>query len=224
MKPDFAQTCAEAYYRELGAAFAPCQEVSDLFGHQLDAFMIANRMCRFMNQVDLNRYYWDSAIPLTSFSLYRFYLRLPDRLKFDRLLHRRIVAEQFPTVAGVENFNSGRSLHEELAGAPPRRRSGRGEKLRYWLGRATRGALAVPDAESYQAPGHYLRRNRELREFVGDILNDPGFLADDVFERRVVRGYFDRTLRGARLATTVYKVLAWELWLRQVKAGRREVS
>jgi len=159
---------------------------------------------------------------LTSFTLFRFYLQLPDRVKAGRLLHRRIIAEQFPDLAAVVNFNSGRTLVQELAGATPRRPASVGPKLRHLLGRLTRGRLSSADPESYQAASHYLRRNRRMRDFVGDVLADPGFLSDDVFDRRVVRGYFERTLRGADLASAVFKVLSWELWCRQVKAGRRE--
>jgi len=222
LQPGFAAECAAAYGRELTAAFLPWQDASPLFGYQKDAFLIANRLCRFMNQVDLNRYYWDCALPLTSFTLFRFYLQLPDRVKAGRLLHRRIIAEQFPDLAAVVNFNSGRTLVQELAGATPRRPSSVGPKLRHLLGRLTRGRLSSADPESYQAASHYLRRNRRMRDFVGDVLADPGFLSDDVFDRRVVRGYFERTLRGADLASAVFKVLSWELWCRQVKAGRRE--
>lgn len=224
LQPDFAARCAGAYGRELTAAFAPWQDVSPLFGHQKDAFLVANRLCRFMNQVDLNRYYWDCAIPLTSFGLYRFYLQLPEAVKHGRRLHRRILAEQFPVMANVVNFNSGRTIVEELAGIPPRVRSQRGIRLRHLLGRLSRGRLSTPDPESYQAPDHYLRRNRPMRDFVGDVLEDPGFLSDDVFDRRQVREDFARTLRGANLGSRVLKVLSWELWCRQVKAGRREAT
>jgi hypothetical protein len=125
-------------------------------------------------------------------------------------------------MAGVVNFNSGRTIVEELAGLPPRRPPQRATRLRHWLGRLSRGRLSAPDPESYQAPDHFLRRNRRMREFVGDILADPGFLTDDVFDRRVVRDDFARTLRGANVGSRVMKVLSWELWCRQVKAGRRE--
>ena len=221
---DHARTCAAARGPDLQVVFEPWQDVSPLYGHQKDAFFIANRMCRFINQVDLNRYYWDSVVPMTSFSLYRFYLRLPDRLKFGRLLHRQILVREFPEVAGVVNFNSGRTVMEELAGTPPVVRSRWPARFRHLAGRISRGRLARPDPDSYQAPDHLLRSNRALCDFVGDLLNDPGFLAGDVFDRRAVRNYFDKNRRGADLGRAIHSVVSWELWLRQIAAGRREVA
>ena len=94
LQPDFANECDLAYDREIDKQLSEHEDASPLFGHQKDAFFIDNRLCRFMNQVDLNRYFWDEAMALTSVPLYEFYLRLPDRLKFDRILHRRILRFQ----------------------------------------------------------------------------------------------------------------------------------
>ena len=64
LHPDFARPLRRGL--RAGAAgrhFCPGQRVSPLFGHQKDAFFVDNRLCRFMNQVDLNRYFWDECMP-----------------------------------------------------------------------------------------------------------------------------------------------------------------
>lgn len=224
LRPDFARRCSEAYWPQLRENFVPWQRVSPVFGHQKDAFLVANRLFRFMNQVDLNRYFWDECMPLTSFSLYRFYLRLPEEVKFDRRLHRRIIADRFPRLAAQVNFNTGRTVVEDLAGVPPVAPSARAARLRHLAGRLTLGRLSLADPESYQAVDHHLRRNRRMREFVGDQLADPRWRSGAWFDQKRVLDYVGRTRRGVDLSAHVMGVLAWELWLRQLETRSKEVS
>lgn len=223
VRPDFARDCDAAYAREIDRHFAGHEAVSPLFGHQKDAFFIENRLCRFMNQVDLNRYYWDESIPLTSVRLYDFYLRLPDRLKFGRLLHRRILARFYPRAAAVAVFASGLTVPEELAGRPPRRSGRRLPRLRHYLGRLTAGRCNFPDPEDYGSHDYVYRRNHEVRRFHEAVLGDERPLSADRFDFAVVREYLRAVRRGANVASSLSVVLAWELWLRQVRARRWDV-
>lgn len=223
VRPDFARVCDEAYDREIDRLLTGHETVSPLFGHQKDAFFIENRLFRFMNQVDLNRYYWDETIPLTSASLYDFYLRLPDRLKFGRLLHRRILARYYPRAAAAVVFASGLTVNEELAGRPPRLPGHRLPRLRHYLGRLTAGRFNYPDPEDYGAHDYVYRRNRELRRFYEDVLGDERPLAADRFDFAVVREYLRQARQGATVVSSLSLVLAWELWLRQLRARRWDI-
>jgi len=223
LQPSFARTCDESYDRELARWFAEHEGASPLFGHQKDAFYIANRMCRFLNQVDLNRYYWDEILPLTSVPIYEFYLRLPDRLKFGRLLHRRILARFHPQAAGAPVFASGLTVDEELAGRPPVRRSRRAQTLRYYLGRLTAGRYNPPYPEEYFCGDYVYRRNPALRRFYESVLGAERPLSADRFDFAEVKRYLRRCRRGSRVAGSLAVILGWELWLRQVQARRWDV-
>lgn len=223
LRPDFARACDAAYDREIDSQLTGHETVSPLFGHQKDAFFIENRLFRFMNQVDLNRYYWDETIPLTSAPLYDFYLRLPDRLKFGRLLHRRILARFYPRAAEAIVFASGLTVHQELAGLPRRLPESRLPRLRHYLGRLTAGHFNFPDPENYGSHDYVYRRNPGLRRFYEDVLGDERPLSADRFDFAVVREYLRQARRGAAVVSSLSLVLAWELWLRQLQARRWDI-
>lgn len=223
LRPEFAQTCRESYDREIERLLGEHERVSPLFGHQKDAFYIANRMCRFMNQVDVNRHFWDEAIPLTSTRLYDFYLRLPERLKARRLLHRRILARYYPAAARSAVYSSGLTVLQELAGETPRVIKSGGSTYQHFLGRLTRGRYNPPDIENYRSYDYIYRRNRGLRRFYEDVLGDPYPLAEDVFDFTVVREYLRKCRQGAALYGALTTIMAWELWLRQIRARRWDV-
>ena len=223
LRPDFARLCDEAYDREIERLLPEHEAVSPFFGHQKDAFFIANRLCRFMNQVDLNRYYWHETIPLTSAGLYAFYLRLPDRLKFGRLLHKRILARFYPRAAEAQVFSTGLSVHDELAGRSPRRPDPRAQRWRHYVGRLTAGRCNLPDPEDYGAHDYVYRRNHDVRRFYEDVLGDERPLSGDCFDFAVVREYLHKARRGANIVSSLSLILAWELWLRQLRERRWDV-
>ncbi|MDD5718467.1 MAG: asparagine synthase-related protein [Candidatus Krumholzibacteria bacterium] len=226
LTPAFARDCDQAYDREIDRLLADYEDVSPLFGHQKDAFYIDNRLCRFMNQVDLNRYYWDEVIPLTSTALYDFYLRLPDRVKFGRLLHKQMLARYYPRAAAAPVFSSGISVTDELAGRPalrPGRLQARAGRAREILRRLTLGRYNPPDPGDFRSHDYHYRRNRVLMGFYDSVLGDERLLADAYFDRTVVRRYLRRFRIGVQHAGTLATIMAWELWLRQLNARRWDV-
>jgi Glutamine amidotransferase domain len=223
LQPDFAKQCREGYYAQLSRRFEASQSASADYGHQKDSFLIAQRLFRFMNQVDLNRYYWNETFPLTSTGLYLNYLQLPDSVKFDRRLHRLIIAKYYPDAAGLENFNTGRNVFEDLDGAPPVVRGQTLKKLLYYAGRLSRGRINVANPESYLAPGYYYRRNRRIRRFMENLLGDETLVTGDVFRPDVIKEYLVKSRHGSDVVTSMYQIAAWELWARQLRSRSMEI-
>ncbi len=220
LRPEFARSCHDAYDREIERLLPEHETVSPLFGHQKDAFYLANRLCRFMNQVDINRHYWDEVIPLTSAKLFDFYLRLPERLKFKRLLHRRILARYYPEGARAEVYTSGLTVLEELAGKTPRVKKDAGRSRQHYLSRLTLGRYNPPDPEDYRSYDYIYRRNRGVRRLYEEVLGDERPLSADLFDYTVVREYLRKCRQGSGLFGALSTIMAWEMWLRQLKARR----
>ncbi len=225
LTPDFAKVCDEGYDREIDGLLDEYEPASPLFGHQKDAFYADNRLCRFMNQVDLNRFYWDEVIPLTSNDLYDFYLRLPDDIKFGRRLHRQILVEHYPEASAVPTSATGLSVADELAGKPPIPPPTNARRLRvqHWLRRLSRGRYDPPNPANFRSHDYVYRRNRPLREYYESVLGDPQPLSRDYFDFDQVGRIMVELRQGAQMAAKMAEVMAWELWVRQLRARRWDI-
>jgi len=222
--PDFAEHCDASYDEVIAEELPQHEPASQYFGHQKDAFFIDNRMFRFINQVDFNRYFWNEAFPLTSTRLYQFYLRLPDRVKFDRLLHRMMIVHNFPAAAAIINFNTGKPVSLEEGSTVRVGHPQRWRMAKYVLTRLTRGAFNPPDPENYQHREYIYKRNLEMRKVYETVLGCEHPLSESIFDYGVVREYLRKALRGSALVSNLATVLAWELWLRQLKARTWDVG
>ncbi|OGC91170.1 MAG: hypothetical protein A2W25_10295 [candidate division Zixibacteria bacterium RBG_16_53_22] len=156
--------------------------VSELFCNQMDVFIIKNRLVRYIDHVDCNRFLWHDHFALASDRLNDFYVRLPHELKPSRLFLKEYLKAKFPALAHIPYQVTGVDLYS----TPSKFKSDwkkRIKRLKYLAERVSRGRLRFYDRDAYIHYDQWYRAHREIRDFYEGILLD---------DRTLRRGYFNR--------------------------------
>jgi len=157
--------------------------VSDLFCHQLDVFIIKNRLVRFIDHIDCNRFIWHDHFALSHDRLNEFFIRLPHEMKPARFFMKEYFKAKFPKLAGIPYQATGVDLYT----TPSKFKTDwkkRMKRLKYLGERVSRGHLKFYDKDAYTHHDQWYRANRAVRDFYEGILFDS---------RTLNRGYLDRS-------------------------------
>jgi asparagine synthase (glutamine-hydrolysing) len=182
----FASELATRFRKRFGPSIAEQLEelapVSDLFCHQMDAFIIKNRLVRFIDHVDCNRFIWHDHFALADDRLNDFFIKLPHEMKPSRLFLKEYLKAKFPALARIPYQATGVDLYS----TPSKFRSDwkkRVKRYKYLAERASRGRLRFYDPDAYTHHDQWYRAHRKIRDFYEGILLD---------DRTLRRGYFER--------------------------------
>ncbi len=194
---EFREQMVASYERVLDEEFRRCLEVSDDFAHQKDVFFIRNRLVRFMNQADSNRYLWHDHFVLYDDRLIDFYLRLPAQLKLKRAFFYEYFKTCFPELAAIPYQYTGASLyHTPSPLVVSLRRSMK--TLGYKLERISRGQFNYYDTRNYHHFDQWFRTERRISAFFRDLLLDKRTLDRGYFDRKGIEKMFRWQLRGGK--------------------------
>lgn len=168
--------------------------VSDRYHNQKDVYLIRNRLTRYMNTIDCNRFRWHDQFALSDDRLLDFYVKLPARWKMRRRFFIEYIKAKFPALARVPYQATGVDLYS----TPKPDRFGmtaRINRARFYLERLSRGHLRFYNPRQYTHQSQWYRANRRIRDLYESVLTD---------ERTLERGYFEpdvltRLLRRQRL-------------------------
>ncbi len=201
---EFRQRMKNSYEPVLDEEFRRFLTVSDDFAHQKDAFFIRNRLVRFMNQADSNRYLWHDHFVLYDDRLIDFYLRLPARLKLGRTFFYEYFKERFPELAAIAYQYTGASLYRKPSALMTRIRRSM-KAFGYKLERMSHGRYNFYDSRNYHHFDQWFRTNTRVRSYFEDLL---------LSRKALDRGYYDRAgiekmLRWQRRGGKGFYLLSW---------------
>ena len=171
-----------AYLSSIDTEFRKYESVSEHFYNQKDIFFIKNRLTRFMNQVDCNRFGWHDHFALISDRLVDFYLALPPDLKLGRKFFTEYFKAKFPAMAAITYQATGVNLYQSPSPLAKRLKKYK-NKLRYYTERSTFGLVSLADPDQYYQYDQWYRKYPRIRSFYEELLLD---------DRTFARGYLDR--------------------------------
>ena len=203
-RPEWRERLPQAFTENITNEVAVHAKISDKFHFQKDLFFIRNRLTRYMNRVDCNRYRWHDHFALCDDRLLDFYLQLPPILKTKRRFMIAYIKAQFPHLAAVEYQATGANLYSAPKGDP----LGMKQKYRrgmYALERLTKGHYKFYDKRNYSHHAQWYRTETRLRDLYESILTD---------KRTRERGYYEpsaveRLLKRQREGGNSFYELDW---------------
>ncbi|MEW5794997.1 MAG: asparagine synthase-related protein [Candidatus Zixiibacteriota bacterium] len=211
---DFVAELKQARETSIDKELARHLHVSDWLHHQKDVFLIRNRLTRYMNLVDCNRYRWHDHFALSDDRLLDFYIKLPSPLKIKRRFMIEYIRAKFPSLARVAYQATGVDLNS----APKANRSRNLDRLnraRYYLERLSLGRMKFYDPRKYAHQNQWYRSNRRIRDMYESHLLSSRFAQRGYFNTDVVRRLLRRQRLGGDSFYELTYLLSFELFLRR---------
>ncbi|MBD3402458.1 hypothetical protein GF420_06160 [candidate division GN15 bacterium] len=212
--PSLREHVQKQYMTSLEEEFARHTGISEHFHHQKDVFFIRNRLVRFMNQVDCNRYGWHDHFVLYDDRLLDFYLRLPARVKCSRKFFSEYFKIKLPELARIAYQATGVNLYETPTAWQLRKRRWK-KQFRYYTERLSMGTINLYNLETYYQYDQWFRTHRPLREFVESLLLDQKTLERGYLDRTGIENLLKRERRGGDGFSELSSMTALESWFRQ---------
>lgn len=212
--PGFREMARTQYGISLEEEFVKHRGVSERFHHQKDVFFIRNRLTRFMNQVDCNRYMWHDHFALYDDALLDFYLRLPSKIKCSRKFFSEYFKTKLPELARITYQGTGVNLYEKPSAWLQRRRKWT-KQFRYYIGRLSAGKINLYDLSTYYQYDQWFRTHKPLREFVTSLLLDKKTLERGYVDRDGLTKLISWQKRGGNNFGALSAMSSLESWFRQ---------
>jgi asparagine synthetase B (glutamine-hydrolysing) len=214
LSDDFAAELRTARLVSIDGEFSRHLHVSDWFHNQKDVYLIRNRLTRYMNLVDCNRYRWHDHFALADDRLLDFYIKLPAALKLKRRFFMEYIKAKFPDLARVAYMATGVNLYTP----PPPNPFALQAKLnrtRYYLERLSFGYLRFYNSRQYTHYNQWYRTNRRIRDFYEQTLLDKRTLERGYINPVAVRKLLLRQRRGGDSFYELTNLLSFEIFLRR---------
>jgi asparagine synthase (glutamine-hydrolysing) len=210
--PDFRAALKSNHLSSLKNEFSRYLHI-DGFHNQKDVFFIRNRLVRYMDQVDVNRYLWHDHFALSDDELVDFYIKLPPQLKLNRRFFMEYFKAKFPNLARIPYQATGVSLYKKPSAlrlyVKPRIK-----KLKYYAGRLSRGKLRFYDKDNYHHFNQWYRAYGNIREFYEDLLLDNRTVQRGFFNRPAVESLLRRQREGGNSFYEISGLASFELFNR----------
>jgi asparagine synthase (glutamine-hydrolysing) len=187
--------------------------VSDLFCYQMDAFIVKNRLVRYIDHIDCNRFIWHDHFALADDRLNDFFIKLPHEMKPSRLFMKEYLKAKFPALARIPYQATG----VDLFTTPSKFRiiwKNRLKKYKYLGERLSRGYLKFYDKDAYTHHDQWYRAHRKIRDFYEGILLDPSTLRRGYFNRPYLELLLKRERRGGDAFYAICHLATFELFHR----------
>ena len=213
LHPEFAGKIRNRYLPSIDEEFSGCLGVSPLFCNQKDVFFIRNRIFRYMNLVDCNRFIWHDHFALADDRLLEFFLKLPARLKPSRMFFIEYFKAKLPDLAHITYQGTGVDLYRKPS-RYARKYQFYSNRIKYYIERLSGGNIRFYNPKNYNHYNQWYRSDKRIRNYYESILLD---------DRTYRRGYFDRNniefllrqqRRGVNNIATLTSVLSFELFHR----------
>ncbi len=194
-RPEWRNRFPQAFIKNVTEEMDFHSKVTDKFHFQRDIFFIRNRLTRYMNRVDCNRYRWHDHFALYDDKLVDFYQQLPSLLKTKRRFMIAYIKALFPHLAAVEYQATGVNLYStpksDPLGLKPRYR-----RAMHLLERLTLGRYKYYDKRNYAHHAQWYRVDRRLRDRYESILTDKRTQERGYFEPSAVKALLKRQREG----------------------------
>jgi hypothetical protein len=211
---DFAATLRKTRLAGIEQEFARHQHTSNQFHNQKDVFLIRNRLTRYMNLVDCNRFRWNDHFALSDDRLMDFYIKLPAKLKLKRRFLMEFIKAKFPDLARVAYHSTGVNLYT----TPPEKPfafQARVNRAGFYLERLSLGAFKYYNPRQYAHYCQWYRSNRRIRDFYEQTLMDKRTIDRGYFNRAAVEFQLKRQSRGGDSFYELTYLLSFEIFMRR---------
>jgi asparagine synthase (glutamine-hydrolysing) len=211
---DIRDTIKASHLGSIDREFCKYENVSEHFYNQKDVFMIKNRLTRFMNQVDCNRFGWNDHFALASDRLVDFYLTLPPELKLGRKFFVEYFKAKFPDMARITYQATGVNLYQTPSPMSKKLKYYR-RRMHYYLERATRGKASFTDPDQYYHYDLWYRKYPQIRSFYENILLDERTFSRGLLDREGVEHALRRQREGGNGFYDISSLAGFEIFCRK---------
>lgn len=211
---DIRDAMKAAHLGHIDEEFRKHENVSEHFYNQKDVFMIKNRLTRFMNQIDCNRFGWQDHFALISDRLVDFYLALPPELKLGRQFFVEYFKAKFPDMARITYQATGVNLYQTPSPTSKKLKHYR-RRLRYYVERATRGRFSFPDPDQYYHYDHWYRKSPQIQAFYEDLLHDERTFSRGILDKGGVEHALRRQREGGNGFYDISSLAGFEIFCRK---------
>ena len=212
-QPEWTKILKQNYLPSIEREFSRYLGVSRWYCHQLEAFLIGNRLFRLMNQIDCNRYLWHDHFALADDGLFEFYLKLPNGLKPSRKFMVEYFKAKFPDLARVPYQATGVDLYSRPSQFRKKIHNAVGEWMHY-AERASMGKLRLYDSRRYLHQNQWYRKSRKVSSYFEDILLDSKTANRGYFNMNEVKSMLNQQKRGVMYFQELASLISFELFNR----------
>ena len=211
---EFAAELGAARQASLDQEFSKHLHVSEWFHNQRDVYLIRNRLTRYMNLVDCNRFRWHDHFALSDDRLMDFYIKLPAMLKIKRRFLIEYIKAKFPDLARVTYMATGVNLYATPP-AKPYAFQARLNRARFYLERLSLGHLRFYNPRQYAYYDQWYRANRRIRDFYEQTLMDKRTLERGYARPETIERQLKRQRRGGDFFYELTYLLSFEVFMRR---------
>lgn len=189
------------------------ETISDEPALRQDALFLHNRIRRGMNSLDLNRFFYNTALPFSSYELFNFYLSLRPELMLDHYLYHEIYKKKLPDLARIPWQSTGVDLYRK----PSLLMNVKDEAKKYFLWyscRISQGRVNIHDKSRDDEPDTDYRKSRKTKTWVKGILLSERCLDRGYFNKDGIERLLKEEDRGRGVFNDISKLVAFELWAR----------
>ena len=212
-RPEWAKIFKEHFLPSVENEFSRYLGVSKWYCHQLEAFLIGNRLFRLMNQIDGNRYLWHDHFALADDKLAEFYLKLPNALKPSRKFMAEYFKAKFPDLARARYQATAVDLYSKPSQFKKKFHNFVGDWMHY-AERASMGRLKLYDSRRYLHQNQWYRASKNVSNYFETILLDPKTASRGYFNMDEVRSMLDKQRKGVMYFQELANLISFELFHR----------
>lgn len=209
---DFAESLRSKFKASLDRELSSLSDISEFY-NQKDLFFINNRLVRYMNQVDVNRYLWHDHFALYDHKLIDFYMKLPPKFKLNRRFFIEYFKSKFPRLAAIQYQASGVNLYQTPSKFKKMMKENR-NKLGYYLERLSKGKLRYYNPDNYIHHNQWYRADSAISDYFNDLLMDSKTLDRGFYDKSNIRALLKRQNSGGDSFYAISSLASFELFNR----------
>lgn len=213
--PDIKTEALDSYEKSIERELSKYLPVSDMFCHQRDLFMLANRYRRNFDMVDINRHFWHDHMALEDNRTFELYKKIPPRIKAypTRAVLVETLKKKFPHLASVPTQNTGVDLFSTPS-AFRKLVTKYKKKAAYYSERLSGGMLKFEDKKTYVHFNQWYREYPRIREMYEDVLLSDSTISRGFFNRSRIEEIMNRQKRGGNSFNDLALLLTFEQFCR----------
>ncbi len=210
--PDFREILKSSHIANLENEFKTYLHING-FHNQKDIFFIRNRLTRYMDQVDVNRYIWHDHFALHDDKLIDFYVKLPPKYKLARRFFIEYFKAKFPKLANIQYQGTGVNLYQTPSPLKGKIKTGLNQ-FKYYAERLSRGRLRFYNMDNYHHFNQWYRADRRIGAYYEDLLLDPKTLNRGFYNKPVIESLLRRQRDGGNSFYEISALASFELFNR----------
>ena len=215
--PDFRVTLKSNHMTSLEEEFPKYLHI-DGFHNQKDIFFIRNRLVRYMDQVDINRYIRHDHFALHDDDLIDFYMELPPKYKLARRFFIEYFKAKFPGLAAIQYQGTGVNLYRAPSAFKAKLKANL-NKVKYYAERLTGGRLRFYNRDNYHHFNQWYRADKRISAFYENLLLDSMTENRGFFNKPAVEALLRRQKAGGNSFYEISSLASFEMFNRLFMDG-----